>query len=600
MAKQRFHLSVVFALLLGLVLTADVTLADDPTYRALDDVTRDGQIDITDIQQVAGAWGTTGDPTLMGWGARYGGIFTATATSGAAYGILAKAESPNGFGGYFVNSGGGLALQTEGNARVNGNLTVEGVLTAPGVGDITAVIAGIGLSGGGTSGDVTLSADTDYLQRRVNGTCASGYSIRQIKTDGSVTCELDNDTTYGAGAGLYLGVGNVFGVDFAGSGIADTVARSDHTHSAADITSGTLNNARFSAYADLSAEGYLDNNANADLLIRSQADARYVNEDQAGAVTSAMIQDGTIAAADVNTNQIQRRVSNACGAGYAIRTINADGSVVCEPDDNTTYSAGNGLSLGVGNVFNVRFAGSGSADTVARSDHDHWGASWSGTGIGLTLQSTSTDGKAIYGHASTTSGTAYGGYFQADSTSGIGVYGAAPTVGVAGQATATSGTAYGVYGYTASSSGYGVYGQATGAGGAGGHFTADNTAAVGLKAAHSQADGVALEVTGRYLGYFPYPGGAYGWDSGWISISQNTNTILNHNLGGNVDDYVVDLICKDDDGTWPTGTGINQTPAGVDNGAFWHDLTTTSIQIYRASYDAGRCDWVRVRIWVYR
>jgi len=53
-----------------------------------------------------------------------------------------------------------------------------------------------------------------------------------------------------------------------------------HTHDAVDVTGGTLNNSYFSAYSDLTAEGYLDNNAGTDLLTRSQADTRYVNENQ--------------------------------------------------------------------------------------------------------------------------------------------------------------------------------------------------------------------------------------------------------------------------------------------------------------------------------
>ena len=74
-------------------------------------------------------------------------------------------------------------------------------------GDITGVVAAAGLTGGGTSGDVTLSVDTGQIQARVVGVCPAGSSIREIDVSGNVVCETDDNgsgtvTSVGTGTGL--------------------------------------------------------------------------------------------------------------------------------------------------------------------------------------------------------------------------------------------------------------------------------------------------------------------------------------------------------------------------------------------------------------
>ena len=115
--------------------------------------------------------------------------------------------------------------------NADGTVTCEAV--AGGGGDITAVTASTGLSGGGTTGDVALSIAAAY---QLPQACANGGIPEwngAVWVCGSDDVGTGDITAVNAGAGL-LGGGSsgsvTMTVDFAGTGAANTVARSDHNH----------------------------------------------------------------------------------------------------------------------------------------------------------------------------------------------------------------------------------------------------------------------------------------------------------------------------------------------------------------------------------
>ena len=69
-----------------------------------------------------------------------------------------------------------------------------------GIDNDTTYSAGTGL----TLLETTFHANTEYLQQRVGGTCGSGFAIRSINQDGSVTCE----PVGGGGGNAWLLTGN--------------------------------------------------------------------------------------------------------------------------------------------------------------------------------------------------------------------------------------------------------------------------------------------------------------------------------------------------------------------------------------------------------
>jgi hypothetical protein len=194
-------------------------------------------------------------------------------------------------------------------------------------------------------------------------------------------------------------------------------------------------------------------------------------------------------------------------------------------------------------ITGVPFAGSGSANALSRSDHNHWGQGWY--------------------HSSGTTALSVTNYGSGGALSG------------------------------SSSGGYGVYGSSTSS--AGGYFT--STSGKALEANGDVQITGDLTVTGQISG-FPRP----NFDSGWVAVDQGATVTITHNLGGDPQDYVVDMTFRD----YIFGSGIHQITYGGDvrpdegsKGVWWEALNAVSIKVIRGVNDA-RCQDVRIRIWVYK
>jgi hypothetical protein len=96
------------------------------------------------------------------------------------------------------------------------------------------------------------------------------------------------------------------------------------------------------------------------------------------------------------------------------------------------------------------------------------------------------------------------------------------------------------------------------------------------------------------------------YESGWQVVSQGDSETWPHNLGGNVDDYLVNMIYYDNVDNFVNqrhlgGADFGSNPPGGYSpddrvGTYWRTLTDSDITVYRRPED-GLADYVRVRIW---
>jgi hypothetical protein len=106
------------------------------------------------------------------------------------------------------------------------------------VGDITAITTSGGLTGGAASGTVALDVDPAAIQRRISASCPADQAVRSVNQDGTVVCVAvaggaGDITSVVAGPGLAGGGTSgavTLAAEFGGDGLTNMVARADHEH----------------------------------------------------------------------------------------------------------------------------------------------------------------------------------------------------------------------------------------------------------------------------------------------------------------------------------------------------------------------------------
>lgn len=214
-------------------------------------------------------------------------------------------------------------------------------------GTITGVTAGTGLTGGGITGTVVISANTSVLQSRVTGTCGTGEFASGVTASGGITCTtvtLDRIGNPLNDASITLGTKTVHWLFTSALGGMHWEFDAASGHPLEIITTGGTPTAGTHLLHIESTS------ANAmPVHIKTVAGGNALRVEGNTTITGTVQIGGPITA--TGTISATNYPPQACAAGSSIRSVAADGSVVCTTDLNsggtiTGVTAGTGLTGG--------------------------------------------------------------------------------------------------------------------------------------------------------------------------------------------------------------------------------------------------------------